>query len=102
LGPEARLLTLGRLLVTLGLTNGEEIGAMKRADLESVMADTGEKVGTKAGKVNIPDHIPEATNETLASPEQQLIWRSLLAQGHQPCQEQRNLKARGRSLELKR
>ena len=42
---------------------------MKRAELESVMADTGEKVGTKAGKVNVPDDIPEATNKTLTSPE---------------------------------
>jgi len=49
--------------------NGEEIGAMKRAELKPVMADTGEKVGTKAGKVNVPDDVPEATNETLASPE---------------------------------
>ena len=33
------------------------------------MADTGAKVGTKAGKVNVPDDVPEATNETLAVPE---------------------------------
>ena len=42
---------------------------MRRAELESVLADTGAKVGTKAGKVNVPDDVPEAANETLAVPE---------------------------------
>jgi len=63
---DAELLRLGRLLATLELVNGEVMGATKRAELESVMADTGEKVGTKAGKVNVPDDAPEATDETLA------------------------------------
>ena len=66
---DAELPRLGRLLATLELANGEVMGATKRAELESVMADTGEKVGTKAGKVNIPDDAPEATDETLASQE---------------------------------
>jgi len=66
---DAELLRLGRLLATLELVNGEVMGATKRAELESVMADTGEKVGTKAGKVNVPDDAPEATDETLARQE---------------------------------
>ena len=40
------------------------MGGLKRAEFESVMADTGEKVETKAGKVNAPDDAP---NETLAA-----------------------------------
>ena len=54
MGTEAKLLKFGRLLVTLRLANGELMGATKRAELESVMADTGEKVETKVGKVNVP------------------------------------------------
>ena len=61
--------TLGRLLATLGLVNREVIWATKWAELESVMANKGEKVGTRAGKVDIPDDAPEATDETLASQE---------------------------------
>ena len=52
-GTDPELPKLGRLLDTLGLANGEVMGATKRAELESVMADTGEKVGMKAGKVNV-------------------------------------------------
>ena len=40
------------------------MGGLKRAEFESVMADTGEKVETKAGKVNTPDDAPD---ETLAA-----------------------------------
>ena len=40
------------------------MGGLKRAEFESVMADTGEKVGTTAGKVNAPDDTPD---ETLAA-----------------------------------
>ena len=40
------------------------MGAPTRAEFESVMADTGEKVETKAGKVNAPDDTPD---ETLAA-----------------------------------
>ena len=40
------------------------MGAPKRAELESVMADTGEKVETKTGIVNAPDDTPD---ETLAA-----------------------------------
>jgi len=69
LGTDAELLKLGRLLATLVLTNREVMGAMKRAELESVMANTGEKVGTKAGKVNVPDDALAATDETLLSQE---------------------------------
>ena len=61
--------TLGRLLATLGLANGEVIWATKWAELESVMANKAEKVGTKAGKVDIPDDASEATDKTLASQE---------------------------------
>ena len=49
----------GRLLATPRLTNGEVMGAPKRADFEAVMADMGEKVETKAGKVNAPDNAPD-------------------------------------------
>ena len=45
------------------------MGATKRALLESVMADMGGKVGTKAGKVSVRDDAPEATDETLATQE---------------------------------
>ena len=34
---------------------------MKRTELESVMADMGEKVETKAGKVKVPDDAPDKT-----------------------------------------
>ena len=37
------------------------MGLPKRAKFESVMADTGEKVGTTAGKVNAPDDTPDET-----------------------------------------
>ena len=53
----------GRLLATLRLANGEVIGPPKRAEFESVMADTGEKVETKAGKLNAPDDAPDDLEE---------------------------------------
>ena len=37
------------------------MGLPKRAKFESVIADTGEKVGTTAGKVNAPDDTPDET-----------------------------------------
>ena len=40
------------------------MGALKRPDFESVMADTGEKVETNTGKVNAPEDTPD---ETLAA-----------------------------------
>ena len=43
LSTDAVLLKLGRLLATLGPANGEVMGAMKRAEFESVTADMGEK-----------------------------------------------------------
>lgn len=46
----------------LELVNGEVMGATRRAKLESVMADTGEQIGTKAGKVNVPDDAPDVGN----------------------------------------
>ena len=49
------------------------MGATKRAELESVMADTGEKVETKAGKVNVPDDAPDKTlaaQHTAVNPEE--------------------------------
>ena len=51
---------LGRPLVTPGDTKVERVGATGRAELETVMADTGVNVGTNAGMVNVP----EATEET--------------------------------------
>ena len=68
-GTDPELPKLDRLPDTLGLATGEVMGAMKRAELESVMADTGEKVGMKAGKVNVPDDAPKAIDETLTSQE---------------------------------
>ena len=38
----------------------ERVGATGRAELETVMADTGVNLGTNAGGVNVP----EATEET--------------------------------------
>ena len=49
------------------------MGAPKRAEFESVMADTGEKVETKAGKVNAPDDGPDKTvaaHDTADRPEE--------------------------------
>ena len=51
---------LGRPLVTPGDTKVQRVGATGRADVETVMADTGVNVGTNAGRVNVP----EATEET--------------------------------------
>ena len=51
---------LGRPPVTPGDTKVERLGATGRADVETVMADTGVNVGTNAGRVNVP----EATEET--------------------------------------
>ena len=45
------------------------MGATKQAELQSVMADTGETVETKAGKVDVPDDAPIATDERLTSRE---------------------------------
>jgi len=67
LGTDAELPKLGRLLATLVLVKGVVIGATKWAELESVMVNMGEKVGTKACKVNVPDNAPEATDKTLTS-----------------------------------
>lgn len=53
-------LRLGRLLVTLGVTKVEGVGATRRAKLVTVIADTDVNVGTNAGRVNVPD----ATEET--------------------------------------
>ena len=49
------------------------MGPPKRAEFESVMADTGEKVETKAGEVNAPDDSPDETlaaQDTADSPEE--------------------------------
>ena len=51
---------LGIPLVMLGDTKVERVGATERAELETIMANTGVNVGTKAGRVNLP----EATEET--------------------------------------
>ena len=59
--------------MTLRLANGEVMGAPKRAEFESVMADTGEKVETKTGKLNAPDDTPDetlATQDTAGNPEE--------------------------------
>ena len=61
LDTDAELPKLGRLLATLRLAKGELMGATKRAELESVMAETGEKVETKVGKVNVPEDAPDKT-----------------------------------------
>ena len=46
---------LGRPLVTPGDTKVERVGATGRAELETVMADSGGNVGTNAGRVNVPE-----------------------------------------------
>ena len=46
---------LGRLLVMLGNTKVEGVGATRQAELEAVMVDTGVNIGTNAGSVNVPD-----------------------------------------------
>ena len=75
------------------------MGLPKRAKFESVMADTGEKVETKAGKVNAPDDTPDkalAAQDTADSPEE--------LDGETPTEAlgTESLVAKGRSLELKR
>ena len=50
------------------------MGLPKRGKFESVMADTGEKVGTTAGKVNAPDDTPD---ETLVAQETADNWEEL-------------------------
>ena len=57
---------LGRLLVTLGDTKGEGVGATRRAELEKVIADTDVNVGTNAGRVNVPDASEETPSLVLA------------------------------------
>ena len=51
---------LGRTLVTPGDTKVERVRATGRAELETVLADTGVNVGTNAERVNVP----EATEKT--------------------------------------
>ena len=68
-GINAELPRLGRPPATLESANGEVMGATRRTELESVMPDTRGKVGTKPGKVNVPDDAPEDTDETLATQE---------------------------------
>ena len=75
------------------------MGAPKRAEFESVMADTGEKVETIAGKVNAPDVAPDemlAAQDTADSPEE--------LDGETPTEAlgTEEFSCRGRSLELKR
>ena len=102
LGTDPELQKLGRLLDTLGLANGEVMGATKWAEVESVMADTGEKVGTKAGKVSVPDDAPKATDETLTSQETAVDPKELdgVTPTEVPGMKEGN--GEGRSLELKR
>ena len=57
---DTNYLRLGRLLVTLGVTKVEGVGATRRTKLVTVIADTDVNVGTNAGRVNVPD----ATEET--------------------------------------
>ena len=66
------------------LANLAGIGACPGpTEFESVMADMGEKVETKADKVNAPDDAPDETlaaQDAADSPEEQR--RSLVAKGH--------------------
>ena len=75
------------------------MGPPKQAEFESVMADMGEKVETKADKVNAPDDAPDETlaaQDTADSPEE--------LDGETPTEAlgTESLVAKGRSLELKR
>ena len=59
--------------MTLRLANREVMGPPKWTEFESMMADTGEKVETKAGKVNAPDDAPDemlAAQDTADNPEE--------------------------------
>ena len=59
-------------MATLRLVNGEVMGAPKRAEFESVMADMGEIVETKAFTINAPDNAPDkmlAAQDTADNPE---------------------------------
>lgn len=58
----------------LELVNGEVMGATRRAKLESVMGDTGEQIGTKAGKVNVPDDAPDVGNTRNSNPYRGARW----------------------------
>ena len=53
------------------------MGAMRWAELESEMADTGVKVGTNAGNVNVPEDVPKTLNLCQQYSFPQLMRRSL-------------------------
>ena len=55
-----------RLLVTPGDTKMKGVGATRRAEHETVMADTGVNIGTNAGRVNVPEDTKETPSLVLA------------------------------------
>ena len=62
----------GRLYGRLAEENVEETGAMRRVELEPVMADTGVNVEINGGKVNVPgdEAIPATETCGLATDEE--------------------------------
>ena len=68
--PKAEFARLGTLLMTLdGSVEKKRGGATRRAELESVMADPGVKVGTNAGRVTVPEEGVDDVDEMLTSVE---------------------------------
>ena len=56
---------LGRLLVTPGETKVEGVGAMRRADLQRIIADTGVNLGTNTERLNVPYDTEETSSLVL-------------------------------------
>lgn len=69
----------GRLPKELGDELVEVMGTMRWAELRSEMADTGVKVGTNAGNVNVPEDVPKTLNLCQQYSFHQLMWSSLAA-----------------------
>ena len=69
LGPKAEFARLGTLLMTLDGSVEKNVGATRQAELESVMADPGVKVGTNAGRVIVPEEGVDDVDEMLTSVE---------------------------------
>ena len=67
--PKAEFARLGTLLMTLDGSVEKNVGATRRAELESVMADPGVKVGTNAGRVIVPEEGVDDVDEMLTSVE---------------------------------
>ena len=67
LGHKEDLSKPGRLPIELEDVLAEAMGATRRAELESVMADSGVKVGTNEGNVTVPEGYAEDPETTLTA-----------------------------------